>query len=165
MHCRFLPQGIFPTQGWNPHLLHWQALAGGVFTSEPPGKPITVHSRWLIEEWQCSRSRCQASRSFFHSIAPSESVQEKLYILILFQNALLLHMLNFNPSPFASLYIPVKLYFYHVFHWIWGSDRLISSLPLQKIRYYSRVPMTFHWFSNHDMNKELLRPESVIFFL
>lgn len=50
---------------------------------------------------------------FFHSIVPSESVQEKLYILILFQNVLLLHMLNFNIRPFASLYIPVKLYFYH----------------------------------------------------
>ena len=23
--CRFLLQGIFPTQGWNPCLLHWQA--------------------------------------------------------------------------------------------------------------------------------------------
>ena len=23
--CRFLLQGTFPTQGWNPHLLHWQA--------------------------------------------------------------------------------------------------------------------------------------------
>ena len=25
MRCHFLLQGIFPTQGWNPHLLHWQA--------------------------------------------------------------------------------------------------------------------------------------------
>ena len=23
--CHFLLQGIFPTQGWNPHLSHWQA--------------------------------------------------------------------------------------------------------------------------------------------
>ena len=23
--CHFLLQGIFPTQGWNPHVLHWQA--------------------------------------------------------------------------------------------------------------------------------------------
>ena len=23
--CHFLLPGIFPTQGWNPHLLHWQA--------------------------------------------------------------------------------------------------------------------------------------------
>ena len=25
MGCHFLRQGIFPTQGWNPHLLLWQA--------------------------------------------------------------------------------------------------------------------------------------------
>ena len=25
MGCHFLHQGIFPTQGWNPHLLLWQA--------------------------------------------------------------------------------------------------------------------------------------------
>ena len=25
MGCQFLLQGIFPTQGLNPHLLHWQA--------------------------------------------------------------------------------------------------------------------------------------------
>ena len=27
MGCHFLLQGIFPTQGWNLHLLHWQAEA------------------------------------------------------------------------------------------------------------------------------------------
>ena len=25
--CHFLLQGIFPTQGWNPYLLHWQAYS------------------------------------------------------------------------------------------------------------------------------------------
>ena len=38
--CYFLLQGIFPTQGLNPHLLHplhWQA---GSLQLEPPGKPI-----------------------------------------------------------------------------------------------------------------------------
>ena len=34
--CHSLLQGIFPTQGWNPGLLHWQA---GSLLSEPPGKP------------------------------------------------------------------------------------------------------------------------------
>ena len=35
--CHFLLQGIFLTQGWNPHLLrllHWQEDS---FTPEPPG--------------------------------------------------------------------------------------------------------------------------------
>ena len=37
--CHFLLQGIFLTQGSNPHLLRWPT----VFTNEPPGKPC---SRW-----------------------------------------------------------------------------------------------------------------------
>ena len=43
--CRFLFQGIFPTQGLNPHLLcllHWQA---GSLPLVPPGKPKTVGLR------------------------------------------------------------------------------------------------------------------------
>ena len=38
--CHFILQGIFPTQGSNPrllHLRHWQADS---FTTEPPGKPM-----------------------------------------------------------------------------------------------------------------------------
>ena len=41
--CHFLLQRIFLDQGSNPcllSLLHWQA--GGFFTTEPPGKPITI---------------------------------------------------------------------------------------------------------------------------
>ena len=40
--CHFLLQGIYPTQGWNPHLLrlrHWRA---GSLLVAPPGKPIIV---------------------------------------------------------------------------------------------------------------------------
>ena len=40
----FSNPGIFPTQGLNPHLLHWQAslaLTGGYFTT-PPGKPLLM---------------------------------------------------------------------------------------------------------------------------
>ena len=36
-----LLQGIFLTQGSNPHLLHLPELAGRFFTTEPPGKPNT----------------------------------------------------------------------------------------------------------------------------
>ena len=34
--CHSLLQGIFPTQGLNPRLLHWQVDS---LSSEPPGKP------------------------------------------------------------------------------------------------------------------------------
>ena len=36
--CSLL-QGVFPTQGLNPGLPHWQA---DFLPSEPPGKPVTV---------------------------------------------------------------------------------------------------------------------------
>ena len=36
--CHFFLQGIFLTQGLNPHLLHWQAYS----TTELPGKPLQV---------------------------------------------------------------------------------------------------------------------------
>ena len=35
----FLLQGIFPTQGWNPGLLHWQA---GSRPLAPPGRPLAT---------------------------------------------------------------------------------------------------------------------------
>ena len=38
--CHFLLQGLFQTQGLNPHLLQAPALASRFFTAEPPGKPI-----------------------------------------------------------------------------------------------------------------------------
>ena len=44
MDCRALVQGIFPTQGSNPHLLcllHWQV---GSLPVEPPGKPHNTHT-------------------------------------------------------------------------------------------------------------------------
>ena len=39
MGCHTFLQGIFPTQGSNLCLLRLLALAGGVLTTEPPGKP------------------------------------------------------------------------------------------------------------------------------
>ena len=42
--CHFLLQRIFLTQGSNPCLLTFPALAGRFFTSEPPGKPIVYIS-------------------------------------------------------------------------------------------------------------------------
>ena len=38
--CHLLLQGIFLTQGQNPHLLHWQVCS---FTPEPLGKPFKYY--------------------------------------------------------------------------------------------------------------------------
>ena len=40
--CRFLLQGIFPTQGSNLCLLTFPTLAVRFFTTAPPGKPLRV---------------------------------------------------------------------------------------------------------------------------
>ena len=45
--CHALLQGIFPTQGLNPHLLGLLQLAGGFFATEPPGKPQPLYRRLL----------------------------------------------------------------------------------------------------------------------
>ena len=54
--CHFLLQGIFPTQGLNPHLLpllHWRA---GSSPLAPPGKPAS--------DWNtCNRLTCPQKRS------------------------------------------------------------------------------------------------------
>ena len=40
--CHFLLQGIFPTQGWNPHFFASPKPAGGFLTIAPPGKPFPL---------------------------------------------------------------------------------------------------------------------------
>ena len=50
MGYHFFLQGICPTQGSNPHLKS-PVLAGGFFTTEPPGKPslaLTWAETWVL---------------------------------------------------------------------------------------------------------------------
>ena len=44
--CHFLLQGIFSTQGWNLHLLHWQA---GSSPLSHQGSPMT----FCLDHWNC----------------------------------------------------------------------------------------------------------------
>ena len=62
MGCHFLLQGVFPTQGSNLHLLHWQADS---FTTEPLGEPcppIYVYTNftaeWFIIAKQVKQPQC-----------------------------------------------------------------------------------------------------------
>ena len=57
--CHFLLQGIFPTLGLNPQLLH---LLHCWANSLPPGKPYLVHTRFLIK-LKCLEDRF---RSWFY---------------------------------------------------------------------------------------------------
>ena len=47
--CHFLLQGIFPTQGSNPHLLLSPELAGRFFTTRPPGKLICIYTLLYVK--------------------------------------------------------------------------------------------------------------------
>ena len=60
MGCHALLQGIFSTQGLNLHLMS-PALAGGFFTTEPPGKPP---SAWVAAgKGMLSQAPCRPSCS------------------------------------------------------------------------------------------------------
>ena len=53
MGCHFLLQGIFPTQGSNPCLWHWQADSA----AEPPGKPNHSYRKYMSRKvWLCPRA-------------------------------------------------------------------------------------------------------------
>ena len=54
--CPFLLQGIFPTQGWNPsllHLLHWQTGSLPLSHLGSPQKLIVVGNKYVSCQIQC----------------------------------------------------------------------------------------------------------------
>ena len=42
MGCHFLLRGIFPTQGWNPGLLHWQGCSFPLIHRGSPGSALHI---------------------------------------------------------------------------------------------------------------------------
>ena len=103
--CHALFQGIFPTQGSNPHLLsllHWQA---GSLPLVPPGKPREAFVvRSLSRVWLFATPRtaaCQASLSFIISqsllkLMSIESVMPSNHLFLCYPLRLL-------PSIFPSI--------------------------------------------------------------
>ena len=61
--CWFLLQGIFPTQGSNLHLLHWQADS---LPLVPPGKPI------IREQTHFNYFKPQSSSTKWRQVFPKE---------------------------------------------------------------------------------------------
>ena len=51
MGCQALLQGIFPTQGWNPHLSVSPALQAGSLPLASPGKPCDLSVGWGLRFW------------------------------------------------------------------------------------------------------------------
>ena len=53
--CHFLLQGIFPTQGSNPHLLHWQADSLSLSHQGSPAYILIsaqISELWLLKLWE-----------------------------------------------------------------------------------------------------------------
>ena len=42
--CHFLLQGIFPAQGWNPHLMYWQADSLPLSHQGSQNKEVNCHN-------------------------------------------------------------------------------------------------------------------------
>ena len=88
--CHFLLQGIFPTQGSNPPLLHWQE---DFFTTAPPGKSIEK----CTQEKNLAKSNCSCEegaslwehivvRSAGHKSVSSTSAPQKAVTLVMWSS-------------------------------------------------------------------------------
>jgi len=97
--CHFLLQGIFLTQELNPHLPASPALAGGFFTTEPPGKPrLCVANSKFQKPIQTMRFHSISTfilakflkNNQYYPILPSAVLNINKYIrrILLFSNAL-----------------------------------------------------------------------------
>ena len=67
--CYSLLQGIFPTQGWNPSLLHWQEDS---LPLAPPGKPFptgkAAQCPSVVQFSQSSRTNSGLSLDYLRSL-------------------------------------------------------------------------------------------------
>ena len=70
----FLFQGLFPSHGLNPSLLHWQAFF--FLTTEPPGKPILSLPAWKLvlewSNWPQVQDPCSVAREAMPSLRAGE---------------------------------------------------------------------------------------------
>ena len=76
MGCHFLLQGIFPPRGMEPTSLEFPALAGGFFTTTPPGKAKFELYDKQITGWKPKPSDSSAPWRLF----PSPTEQAICYL-------------------------------------------------------------------------------------
>ena len=79
--CHALPQGISPTQGWNPHLLcvpHWWE---GSLPLVPPGKPIPGISIIRVLQFLLSRLSQTVFRVTTELSSPAFLLAELIYLV------------------------------------------------------------------------------------
>ena len=77
MGCYALLQGIFPTQGSNPHFLHtlhWQA---GSLPLAPPRKP-----KAFLRRTELQKTQCKSNYSSEHILDTSSSLKDVIHMAI-----------------------------------------------------------------------------------
>ena len=77
MGCYALLQGIFPTQGSNPHFLHtlhWQA---GSLPLPPPRKP-----KAFLRRTELQKTQCKSNYSSEHILDTSSSLKDVIHMAI-----------------------------------------------------------------------------------
>ena len=98
--CHFLFQGTLLTQGLNAHLLESPALAGGFFTTVPPGTSHRLHSVQSLSRVQFLETPRTAARQASLSITNSRSLLKLMSTeSVMPSNRLILcHLLLLLPS-------------------------------------------------------------------
>ena len=80
MGCHALLQGIFLTQGLNPSLMSPMSpsLAGGFFTTEPPGQPCLLWRRDKSEHSICKPRGTESIIFEKHTFKPEAAVEVRM---------------------------------------------------------------------------------------
>ena len=79
--CHALPQGISPTQGWNPHLLRLPHWWEGSLPLVPPGKPIPGISIIRVLQFLLSRLSQTVFRVTTELSSPAFLLAELIYLV------------------------------------------------------------------------------------
>ena len=78
--CHALLQGVFPTEGSNPLLLHLLLWQAGSLPLATPGKPLRIHSTWQISSIVANNKEVCGHVHFSHWI--QVSFRQKLFRVI-----------------------------------------------------------------------------------
>ena len=131
--CYFLLQGIFPTQGWNPHLLHWQS------------------DSWSLRH-QVRSSECKIyCRVNFE--APKKSFYPALVINLSIKQSTILKHDCFKQSCFIFLeYLQVRKYFNFLHNYYFlgltfflGQNFIFLRCLFSLNNFFSPPGQVFHW--------------------
>ena len=149
MGYHFLLQGVFQPRGQEPTS---PALAGGFFTSEPPGKPITEHYR--------AKKKEGSSATFTTTRVNLEDVMlsEKRYSKMSHDESKIVKLIEAECLPRAGGGVFKKVQSFSYTKLINLKDLLYSIMPIVtivylKICYDSRSHMTYsiHKITNNNI--------------